>query len=239
MIGFLAIRHTLNDFLLELGGHIGYSVRPARRGQGHATRALALGAGPRGRARHRPGAGHLRPRQRAVPPDDRAQRRGLRGRAEGQEALLDRHRGPRSLRQVAVEHVHELVRVDHRGVDDERIHRCGGGTAPASPGHRGCPRPRSGCSRRTGRTRSGRRPGSPRADRSAPRGGRRAAGAQSPTGASISTSRTQATPTVTVFASRKARYAATASPHTVARSRTADEPAGLGARGELDVGGYV
>ncbi len=43
VIGFIAIRHTLNDFLLELGGHIGYSVRPARRGQGHATRALALG----------------------------------------------------------------------------------------------------------------------------------------------------------------------------------------------------
>ena len=42
VIGFLAIRHRLNDFLLEEGGHIGYSVRPARRGEGHATRALAL-----------------------------------------------------------------------------------------------------------------------------------------------------------------------------------------------------
>ncbi len=42
VIGFLAIRHTLNDFLLEEGGHIGYSVRPSRRGEGHATRALAL-----------------------------------------------------------------------------------------------------------------------------------------------------------------------------------------------------
>lgn len=42
VIGFLAIRHSLNDFLLELGGHIGYSVRPAARGRGHATRALAL-----------------------------------------------------------------------------------------------------------------------------------------------------------------------------------------------------
>ena len=42
VIGFLAIRHTLNDFLLEEGGHIGYSIRPARRREGHASRALAL-----------------------------------------------------------------------------------------------------------------------------------------------------------------------------------------------------
>ena len=41
VIGFLAIRHTLNAFLLEQGGHIGYSVRASRRGEGHATRALA------------------------------------------------------------------------------------------------------------------------------------------------------------------------------------------------------
>jgi predicted acetyltransferase len=42
LIGFLAIRHWLNAFLLEEGGHIGYSIRPTRRGEGHATRALAL-----------------------------------------------------------------------------------------------------------------------------------------------------------------------------------------------------
>lgn len=42
VIGFLAIRHRLNDFLLDVGGHIGYSVRPSRRRQGHATRALGL-----------------------------------------------------------------------------------------------------------------------------------------------------------------------------------------------------
>ncbi|HEY9565417.1 MAG TPA: GNAT family N-acetyltransferase [Nocardioides sp.] len=41
-IGWLAIRHTLNDFLLEQGGHIGYSVRPSRRREGHAARALYL-----------------------------------------------------------------------------------------------------------------------------------------------------------------------------------------------------
>jgi len=43
VIGFLAVRHALNDFLLEVGGHIGFSVRPARREEGHANRALALG----------------------------------------------------------------------------------------------------------------------------------------------------------------------------------------------------
>ena len=34
VIGFLAIRHTLNAFLLEQGGHIGYSVRASRRARG-------------------------------------------------------------------------------------------------------------------------------------------------------------------------------------------------------------
>ena len=43
VVGFLAVRHRLNAWLLEEGGHIGFAVRPARRGQGHATRALALG----------------------------------------------------------------------------------------------------------------------------------------------------------------------------------------------------
>ncbi|HEX5088079.1 MAG TPA: GNAT family N-acetyltransferase [Nocardioides sp.] len=42
VVGFLALRHALTPWLLEEGGHIGYSVRPSRRGQGHARRALSL-----------------------------------------------------------------------------------------------------------------------------------------------------------------------------------------------------
>ena len=41
-VGYLALRHALTPSLLEEGGHIGFSVRPSRRGLGHATRALAL-----------------------------------------------------------------------------------------------------------------------------------------------------------------------------------------------------
>ena len=36
----IAIRHVLNDFLLDVGGHIGYDVRPTRRREGHATAML-------------------------------------------------------------------------------------------------------------------------------------------------------------------------------------------------------
>jgi predicted acetyltransferase len=41
-VGYVAIRHRLTERLLEEGGHIGYAVRPTRRRQGHATRALRL-----------------------------------------------------------------------------------------------------------------------------------------------------------------------------------------------------
>jgi predicted acetyltransferase len=40
-VGYLALRHSLTQWLLDEGGHIGYSVRPSRRREGHASRALA------------------------------------------------------------------------------------------------------------------------------------------------------------------------------------------------------
>jgi predicted acetyltransferase len=40
-IGRMSIRHELNDWLSEIGGHIGYDVRRSRRGEGHATAMLA------------------------------------------------------------------------------------------------------------------------------------------------------------------------------------------------------
>ncbi|GAA1930104.1 GNAT family N-acetyltransferase [Nocardioides marmoribigeumensis] len=43
VLGFLSVRHELNDFRLEEGGHIGYSVRPSARRRGLATYACAWG----------------------------------------------------------------------------------------------------------------------------------------------------------------------------------------------------
>ena len=43
LLGFLSVRHELNDFLLEEGGHIGYSVRPSARRRGVGTYAGAGG----------------------------------------------------------------------------------------------------------------------------------------------------------------------------------------------------
>jgi len=40
-LGAIALRHVLNAFLLEAGGHIGYGVRPSARRRGLATWALA------------------------------------------------------------------------------------------------------------------------------------------------------------------------------------------------------
>jgi len=40
MLGAIALRHELNDFLLRAGGHIGYGVRPSARRRGLATFAL-------------------------------------------------------------------------------------------------------------------------------------------------------------------------------------------------------
>jgi predicted acetyltransferase len=40
-LGRLSIRHELTDVLRELGGHIGYVVRPSARRKGHAAHMLA------------------------------------------------------------------------------------------------------------------------------------------------------------------------------------------------------
>lgn len=40
-LGRINLRHRLNEHLLEVGGHIGYDIRPSARRQGHATAMLA------------------------------------------------------------------------------------------------------------------------------------------------------------------------------------------------------
>ncbi|SEL71810.1 GNAT family N-acetyltransferase [Streptacidiphilus jiangxiensis] len=39
-LGAIDLRHYVNQFLYDIGGHIGYSVRPSARGRGVATWAL-------------------------------------------------------------------------------------------------------------------------------------------------------------------------------------------------------
>lgn len=41
-IGAMSIRHRLNDFLKEFGGHVGYAIRPSKRGHGYGTMGLSL-----------------------------------------------------------------------------------------------------------------------------------------------------------------------------------------------------
>lgn len=42
-LGRLAVRHELTDHLRDVGGHIGYDVRPSARRRGHATAMLNEG----------------------------------------------------------------------------------------------------------------------------------------------------------------------------------------------------
>ncbi len=45
IVGTIQIRHSLNEFLLGYGGHIGYGVRPSERHKGYATEMLRLALG--------------------------------------------------------------------------------------------------------------------------------------------------------------------------------------------------
>lgn len=40
IVGRVSVRHALNAWLAEFGGHVGYAVRPAFRGRGFATEML-------------------------------------------------------------------------------------------------------------------------------------------------------------------------------------------------------
>ncbi|MCU6713020.1 GNAT family N-acetyltransferase [Paenibacillus sp. J5C_2022] len=42
IVGVVNIRHRLNKYLLEIGGHIGYGIRPSERRKGYATEMLRL-----------------------------------------------------------------------------------------------------------------------------------------------------------------------------------------------------
>ncbi|PZE20497.1 GNAT family acetyltransferase [Paenibacillus xerothermodurans] len=42
VLGAVNIRHRLNDNLRQIGGHIGYGIRPSERRKGHATELLRL-----------------------------------------------------------------------------------------------------------------------------------------------------------------------------------------------------
>nr|WP_231889906.1 GNAT family N-acetyltransferase [Bacillus sp. SJS] len=42
IVGAVNIRHRLNEYLKERGGHIGYGIRPSERQKGYATAILSL-----------------------------------------------------------------------------------------------------------------------------------------------------------------------------------------------------
>ena len=119
MVGFLAVRHGLNDFLLEQGGHIGYSVRPSARGRGHASRALGLGLD------HAAALGLDRVLLTCEPGNVASQRTIERAGGVYEDTRADRRgsgsRGSGAGRAVALERCGERRRVDHRGVDHQRV----------------------------------------------------------------------------------------------------------------------
>ena len=82
VVGRISLRHALTPWLLEVGGHIGYAVRPSARRRGHATRAVALllpVAAARGIEQVLVTCDDD---QRGVPQGDRGQRRRPRGRPQ-------------------------------------------------------------------------------------------------------------------------------------------------------------
>ncbi|MGW6130069.1 GNAT family N-acetyltransferase [Cellulomonas sp. NPDC055163] len=50
IVGRVSVRHSLNEHLAHVGGHIGYAVRPAHRGRGYATAMLRRALGVAGGA---------------------------------------------------------------------------------------------------------------------------------------------------------------------------------------------
>ena len=42
LVGMVQVRHSLNDYLLKFGGHIGDCVRPSEQGKGYATEQIGL-----------------------------------------------------------------------------------------------------------------------------------------------------------------------------------------------------
>ena len=87
-LGRISVRHRLTEFLRDVGGHVGYYVRPSRRRLGHATAMLRAVPAARRGPRPRAGAGHLRRHQRGLAPRDRGRRRRARGPTGGQAPLL-------------------------------------------------------------------------------------------------------------------------------------------------------
>lgn len=45
LMGMVDVRHELNEYLYNFGGHIGYCVRQSERGKGYATEILRLALG--------------------------------------------------------------------------------------------------------------------------------------------------------------------------------------------------